>query len=431
MNSPLLKKHPLLGNTPAFAKDTLGFVQRCMQEHTDIVKTKIAFRDFYFLLSPEAIHHVLQKNHKNYKKSFAYKGMADFLGNGLLTSEGEKWLQQRRTVQPAFHREIIGALEDQMRTAIVEVIQNKLIGKGPVNIQLVCMELAGRIISESIFGPQVLGEENAKIIQEALPVLRKFANDKLKNPFMLPLWVPSAYNKNYLSAKRDLFEIMKLAVENHVDEHSSTLLGMLLSLKDPEDNSTLTTEAIVELITTIYIAGQETTSNALVFALHALATHPEYMLELVGRVDANESQVLQPFVNEVLRLYPPAWAVSREAIDTDTVCGMTIPKGATVFLSIYAMHHHKDYWEDPKRFNPNRFIDKEPNKAFLPFGKGPRICIGDNFALLELTTALGEILKRTTLNLHSSAELRLITPMTLNTKDPVIMSFEGRSLNSK
>lgn len=426
-NSPLLKKHLILGNTPAFAKDTLGFVERCMEEHTNIVKTRIAFRDFYFLLSPEAIHHVLQKNHKNYKKSFAYKGMADFLGDGLLTSEGEKWLQQRRTVQPAFHRDIIGALEMQMRTVINDVLQNELIGKGPVNIQPICMRLAGEIISEAIFGPGVLEEGKAKKIQDALPILRKFANDKLKNPFMLPLWAPTSYNKKYLGAKNELVEIMTTAVENHVDENASTLLGMLLSLKDPEDDSILTIDAIVELITTIYIAGQETTSNALVFALHTLATHPKYLSELIKRLDANVPGALQPFINEVLRLYPPAWAVSREALAEDNVCGTVIPKGATVFLSIYAMHHHKDYWEAPKKFNPDRFVDNAPNKAFLPFGKGPRMCIGDNFALLELTTGLSEILKRTTISLHSSKKLKLITPMTLNTKDPVIMSFQERA----
>ncbi|MEM6273075.1 MAG: cytochrome P450 [Bacteroidota bacterium] len=433
-----LKGHWLLGSTLDFASDTLGFVQRCIEEYPGgIVRTRIAFRDFFLLLKPEYITHVLQKNHRNYRKSFAYDGLKPFLGQGLLTSEGSHWLRQRRLAQPAFHREQLHTLIGDMAQATAIYLESWQPGQ-TIHIHSEMGQLTQDIISRAVFGATADDLPEVDRIGGLLPVLRTYANDRMKNPLMPPLWWPNRYNRRFRQTVEQLQTIVLRAIRlrRHAPRQDATLLGMLMQAHTDE---AMTDAQLYDEIVTIFIAGQETTTNAMGFLLLLLAQHPEAFARVAEEAtpviaagpDLHNVYQLQwtwQVVQEALRMYPPAWAVSRQAIAADNIGGTTIPAGATAFLSVYAMHHHASYWEAPAEFRPERFAgDNYPKAAYLPFGAGPRKCIGSHFALLEMVIILAHLAVRFRLELKSDPQPKLITPMTMSTRDPILFQLHTRS----
>jgi cytochrome P450 len=432
------KGHWLLGSTLDFASDTLGFVEQCIGEYPQgIVRARIAFRDFFLLLKPEYITHVLQKNHRNYRKSFAYDGLKPFLGQGLLTSEGDHWLRQRRLAQPAFHREQL----HQLMAGMSQATQGHLAGwqdGQQLNIQQEMSRLTQDIISRAVFGATADELPEVDKIGGMLPVLRNYANDRMKKPLMAPLWMPTAYNRRFRATVRELQRIVLSAIRlrREAPQHDAALLGMLMQA---QDNEAMTDAQLYDEIVTIFIAGQETTVHAMSFLLHLLSRHPAVLDKVAAEaapvVEAGpnlhniyQMEYTWQVVRESLRLYPPAWAVSRQAIAEDEIGGVPIPAGATVFLSVYAMHRHRDYWERPEEFLPERFAgDDYPRAAYLPFGAGPRKCIGSHFALLEMVIILAHLAARFSLKLVSSPDPKLITPMTMSTRDPIFLQLMPRS----
>lgn len=451
------KGHWLLGSTLDFASGTLRFVDECIRDYPGgIVRAKIAFKDFFVLLKPEYIVHVLQKNHRNYRKSFAYDGLKPFLGQGLLTSEGDTWLRQRRLAQPAFHREHLHQLIQGMCKSAARHFEGWEAGQ-EINVQQEMGLLTQDIISKAVFGTTAVALPEVNRIGELLPVLRTYANDRMKKPFMPPLWMPTTYNLRFQNTVSDLQKIVLQAIRlrRHSEEHpavsgsplerrEATLLQMLMqSQPDPDQSASqqesMTDRQLYDEIVTIFIAGQETTTSAMGFLLLLLAQNPDILAQIreecmeLSENGLNMESIYQlqntwQAVREALRLYPPAWAVSREAIQSDEIGGVNIPAGATAFLSVYAMHRHPDYWEAPEEFRPSRFAtDNYPKEAYLPFGAGPRKCIGSHFAMLEMVVILAHLVRKFDLKLLSDPQPQLITPMTMSTKEAIRFRVEKAS----
>ena len=407
------KKHWLLGHTKHFAASTLGFVEACMQTEAPIVKSRIAFRNFYVLLSPEAIQQVTQKKHRSYKKSFAYKGLSDFLGQGLLTAEGEQWLANRRAMQPAFHRQALQNLASTMTTTTQEWL--KKVDSAPIGIQQEMLELTREILVHTLFGSNTEDIPHLNELGDILLELRLYGNDRMKNPLMPPLSAPTRRNKRVKAAIEKLESIIYQILKQKKGEEGLDLLTMLLQhLKD----SNWTDQQIYDELVTLFIAGQETTSNALAFAFHMLAQHPEWIDKV-----RDDEEARKAFIQEVLRFYPPAWAISREALEEDEIMGASIKKGDTVFLSIYAMHRHPEYWKNPEVFDPSRDFNKA---AYMPFGLGPRMCIGNHFALMEMDIILKETLELFIPEELPNQQFQLITPMTMGLKQDLKFKLTSR-----
>lgn len=448
------KGHWLLGSTLDFASGTLRFVDECIRDYPGgIARARIAFKDFFVLLKPEYIVHVLQKNHRNYRKSFAYDGLKPFLGKGLLTAEGDTWLRQRRLAQPAFHREHLHQLIQGMCESARSHFDGWKVGQ-EINIQREMGLLTQDIISKAVFGTTAVALPQVNRIGELLPVLRTYANDRMKKPFMPPLWMPTGYNRRFQSTVSDLQSIVLQAIRlrrhnqenpslsaSPVERREATLLEMLMQAQPVSDASdakdSMTDQQLYDEIVTIFIAGQETTTNAMGFLFLLLAQHPDILAQITEEctqlpengLDMESIYKLETTwqaVREALRLYPPAWAVSREAIQEDEIGGVTVPAGATAFLSVYAMHRHPDYWEAPDEFRPSRFAtDNYPKEAYLPFGAGPRKCIGSHFAMLEMVVILAHLVRKFNLKLLTDPEPKLITPMTMSTKEPIRFRVEA------
>lgn len=414
------KRHFLLGHTRPFAADTLGFVLACAKAGLPMARARIAFRDFIILLDPEAIRHVLQKRSRNYVKSFAYKGLKEFLGDGLLTAEGEKWLYNRRTLQPAFHRQEIHKMEAEMERVVDEKLQALPLGK-EIDLQPLFLEWTRDILLKSLFGLDPGGVSGMKNMHRHLWFLRNYANDRMKNPMMAPPFWPTRTNRRFKASVKELEEIILEIFRSSANLFQHGLL--IQQMLEQKRNGHWDDRQIFDEIVTLFLAGQETTTNAMIFLLHCMIKYPETLERALDKRDELEwEQIIQ----EVLRLYPPAWAVSREAIADDIVIDEPIRKGTTMFLSIYAMQRHPALWVDPGAFKPGRFLGAYPKQAYLPFGLGPRMCIGNHFALLEMKVIARKLFEKFKIEAAADQQLELITPMTMGPKRAYKVRFSAK-----
>jgi len=420
------KGHWFWGNTKQFASNTLGFVQNCMTNYTAICRAKIGFKNFYLPLNATLADYVLRQNNKNYKKSFAYTGLKVFLGNGLLTNEGQEWLAQRRLIQPAFYKESISNLSQLM----LNETQNMLLQwKDEKEFSLThhINTLTRNIITKAIFGNDLEGHQALEELPHILASFRKYGNDKMKNPLKLPLWIPNASNRQFKKHFRAFKSLLSEAIaqRKQAPDEYKDILALFIQLQDDEGNR-MNEQQVFDEIATLFIAGQETTSNALQFAFYLLATHHEVKAKLKQTIQSGgeeATKLVDACSKESLRLYPPAWAVSREAIDDDRIGEANIKKGDTVFVPIYAFHRDTTQWEKADKFIPERFLGQYPKKYYLPFGTGPRFCIGNHFAMQEMNITLTEVLKQLDFRLISPQQLSFTTLMTLAPKEEIRLAL--------
>lgn len=406
------KSHFLLGHTRHFASDTRGFVLACAEKGMSIARARIAFRNFVIVLDPGAIAQVVQKKHRTYQKSFAYRGLKEFLGDGLLTAEGETWLKNRRRLQPGFHRDVINRLEEKMESVVGEKLQGLRPGD-TIELQPLFLEWTRDILLKCLFEIDPDQLSNTGDLHRDLWFLRNYANDRMKKPLMAPASWPTKTNREFRKAVRSLekmiLEIFRLSTDQGAD--CVLVRQMLEALREEE----WTDQQVFDEIVTLFLAGQETTTNAMVFLVHSILENPEVLTRIE---DVSDPLTWKEVIQEVLRLYPPVWAVSREAMKHDEVLGEKIGQGDTVFLSIYAMHRHPAYWENPENFNPDRFLGAYPKEAYMPFGLGPRMCVGNHFALMEMEIMARSLFGTFKLKDANTAPLEIITPMTMGPKGP-------------
>lgn len=413
-------------------KDTLSVLIELTQHYGDFVCTSLGKLPIYVLNHPEMVQWVLQRNYRNYSKdTFQYNLLRKVTGDGLLTSDGELWLNQRRLVQPAFSRNRIGGFS----TMMVEVTQSMLeqwedfAKRGtPIDIYAEMMRLALEIVGKALFSID-LGEKTTDLTQATLEVL-EYVVYRARNPFAAPIWIPTSHNRKFQIALRTLDEVVygliqrrqqSLAMDNvsiyeekqfglrSMNKPQGDLLDMLLNREDGQPLTKIRERLVRDQIVTFLIAGHETVASALTWTLYLLAKHPsiaeplrEQVVSVLGRQEPT-SQALEeiPFLRMVfqegLRLYPPAWLITRKALQEDEVCGYTILPNSLLVISPYTLHRHPVFWNNPEEFKPQRFspdISKEsPRFSYIPFGGGPRLCIGDEFAMLEGQIVLAAILQ--------------------------------------
>lgn len=364
---------------------------------------------------PEVIQHVLQKNHRNYRKSpIHFDKLARFLGNGLLSSDGDYWLQQRRLIQPGFHRKRLEGLAAVMNDEIarfLERLEEKTAANPVIDMSQAMMELAFRVVARSLFSAD-LPEEKLVELSGNITELQAFIIRLIRQPY-LEWWFK-------LSGKTDIHLQMaarsRAVVADIIRQRRQSnaahddLLQMLLDARYESSGEGMTEEQLIDESLILFVAGHETTANALAWTWHLLSQHPdvvqrlrdEHQRVLAGRLPAFDDlpslEYTLQVIEESMRLYPPAWITDRVAIEADEVDGVRIPAGAMIALSIYGVHHSAAHWKEPEAFRPERF--SKENKAlqhpyaYLPFGGGPRLCIGNSFALMEMQLILVQILRR-------------------------------------
>lgn len=392
---------PLLGMLLAIRRDPVGVFTRSAFRFGDVVYFKIASRRGYLLNDPDDIRHVLQDNARNYHKSPLYDKLRLVLGNGLLTSEDGFWLRQRRIAQPAFHRQRIAALAGTMADAAREAAarwQTVASSGRPVDVDEEMMRLTRTVVLRTLLGSD-LGPF-ASTIDGAWAIVNQYVGESFWSLGIADN-LPTPKYRRFVAARAVLRGAVDYVISqrrSHAVEHAD-LLSMLMSAHDEETGETMTDQQLSVEVMTFLLAGQETTSLALTWTWYLLSENAaarerlerELDVVLAGRppeyTDIANLPYLRMVVDEAMRLYPPAWGFSRQALSDDTLGGYSLPRGWLAFVIPYALHRHPGYWQNPESFDPERFSPERsadrPKFVYLPFGAGPRRCIGDQFALIE------------------------------------------------
>ena len=451
--APTFPAPGLLGSLPRFRRDPLGLLMSGFETCGDVVRFRLFNRSLYLVAHPRDVRHVLQDHANLYDKGTrGFRVLRVFLRNGLLTSEGAQWLRQRRIVQPAFHRERIANFGDTMTAAAGQLVDSWLQASSEtVDVTADMMRLTLRIVGETLLSTDV--SQEADRVGQALHTMLKGANDAIARVVPMPAWWPSRSNRTQQAAMRTLDDVMLQIIEARRTASATApgprggedrdLLAMLMAARDEETGEGMSDAQLRDEVMTIFLAGHETTAIALGWTWHLLATHPEVRQRLEhvidtaldGRpptmADLPRLGYVEQVVKESMRLYPPAWVVSRRPMTDDVVGGFRIPAGAIVLTSPYVTHRHPEYWDNPTRFDPDRFDATHPADrppfAYFPFGGGPRQCIGNSFAMMELVLVVSTIAQRCRLDSTDSHDIGRDPAITLRAATPITMRVRRRA----
>lgn len=401
--------HWLSGSLPEFRRDPLGFLMNCWQEHGDVVGARFYALKAILLNGPENIENVLVTQNHKFIKARVLRLFKPVFGNGLLTSEGDFWLRQRRLVQPAFHRERITAYGKIMVDSALEMLAEWRPGEVR-DVHQEMMKVTLKIVAKALFGADVSAQ--AEAIGQSLQIfMDEFTSMRRPLKRLLPHSLPLPSKLRYKRAIRELDGIIYSIIQQKRErgKDGGDLLSMLLRAQD-EDGSRMTDQQLRDETVTLFLAGHETTAIALSWTWYLLSSHPEVEEELVGELrdvlagrppavdDLPLLTYTEKVVMEALRLYPPAWSVGREAAEDLEIAGYSVPKGTQVNVSPWVMHRHPGFYPDPEKFNPDRWtgemVKRLPKFAYFPFGGGQRICIGSSFAMMEASLLLAAVAQR-------------------------------------
>jgi cytochrome P450 len=432
----------LLGSTPEFRRDPLRAFLRSWRAYGDVVQFGFGGPFVgYLLVHPDHVRQVLQDNWRNYGKVPWYNDkLSGVLGQGLFTSEGDFWLRQRRLMQPAFHRQRIQALGTVMTDAAEESLERwdrRAEPDAPFDVFQEMMRITLTVVARALLGSDVA--DQVERIGRAVDVAIDHTFKRIESYFDLPgrFTLPSTRRFDAAISEFDAIVDRIIAEHRQRGERGSDLVSLLLDVQDADTGERMTDQQLRDEIKTMLLAGHETTAVALTWTWYLLSRHPEIARQLHaelaevlgGRTPTAEDLPKLPFnrmvVEEALRLYPPAWSMSRRALDEDEIGGYRIRKGATIFLSAYVTHRHPEFWSNPEGIDPERFGPgceaERPRFAYFPFGGGPRQCIGLQLAQTEAQLVLATIAQRYRLDLVPGHPIALDPRITLRPKHGMLM----------
>ncbi len=442
----------IFGSLPELQRDQLGFYMNAFKQYGDVVR----FRAFgpiyaYMFFHPDDIEYILRRNNTNYHKGIAHQRFKSLLGEGLLTSEGKIWLKQRRLSQPAFHRQRIAGFATTMTNATASMLEHwqSYAGSGQAfDVSAEMTRLTLQIVGQTLFNTDISGDE-VKVVRDALYVALDYLNYRVSH-FTLDFMerLPTRRNRQYRKAQRILDKLVYdiIAERRQSGGDTGDLLSMLLLARDEETGEGMSDKQLHDEVMTLILAGHETTANTLTWTWYLLAQHPEVERKLhdelarvlSGRTPTVADLAQLPYtkmvIEESLRLYPPAWGMSRHAVADDEIRGYRVPAGTEVAVVQYVTHRHPDFWENPEAFDPERFTPERsagrPNFAYFPFGGGPRLCIGNTFALMEAQLILAMIAQTYRLRLVPGQTIEPEPIITLRPRRGISMTLEPATVSS-
>jgi cytochrome P450 len=412
---PSPRAHRVLGSALDMRRSQIATYERAMLEAGDVVVLSIGppgvrFH-LYLAFHPDGVQQVLAGTRGRYTKGNRfYHEIAANLGWGLLTSEGDFWQRQRRLIQPLFTRRQIAEYADLMAEEATAVADRWEAGPETVDAHEDMIRLTLRVVGRAIFGEDV--DRAVDVLRWAFPVVNEHTFRRATAPVALPASWPLPANVRAARARRALYAVVDELIARRKTNGSDgdDLLARLLAARDADTGEAMDEQQVRDEALIFLLAGHETTSTAITFTLHLLGrhedeqerVHAELASVLGGRAPTAETgrelQRTAMVVKEAMRLYPPAYATGRRAEVEDEIGGYRIPEGANLAVSPWATHRHPAFWDDPETFDPERFTpEREAERhpyAYFPFGRGPRGCIGSNFAMLEALTAVAMLVQR-------------------------------------
>jgi cytochrome P450 len=442
---PLVTVQLLPTRIPEIQRDPLRFLMRSAAEYGDFIHYPLGLWEVYQVSHPTLIRHILQENNRNYcKNTIQYNTLAQVTGRGLLTSDPPLWLRQRRLMQPAFHRGRLNGYGDVIVGAVGDMLDRwAAAGRdAPLDVDAEMMQVALEIVGKTFFNLDLRHE--AQEMTEGVLEMLAYVVYRASMPVAPPLAVPTGRNRRYKAAMAKLESVVydTIATRRAEGVDRGDVLSMMLAARDEETGEPMSDRQIRDEMMTLIIAGHETVASALTWAWYLLSLHPAVRSRLEAEVDevldgrAPGVEDLPTLAytrwvfDETLRLYPPAWLITRRALAEDTIGEAVIPADALIIMSPYVTHRHPAYWPNPAGFDPERFRPEtaagRARFAYIPFGGGPRLCIGDSFALMEGPLILAAVAQRFHLNLLPARPVHMDALVTLRPRDGLWMTAHPR-----
>jgi cytochrome P450 len=419
-----------LRNTLRFAANPLTWLRGMADRYGDLVSTRVLGRPWFMVSHPDDIERILVKEARIMKREDGVEIIRRVLGQGLLTSEGDLWKRQRKLMAQAFTPKRIQEYAAAMVRVTDESLREWRSGQ-TANLHQEMARITMKVVADALFGASMAPGE-VEAVGGALEVLNEFFSGSVEALMRVPKWVPTPRNARVNRAVATLDRVVYgILARRRAGDKRDDLLGTLLDARD-DDGSGMSDDQLRDEVMTLFLAGHETTSLALAHALYLLSKHPdverrlhaEIASVLGGRLPTADDVRALPFADcvlkETMRLYPPAWATGREPMEPLELRGIKIPAGAQLIASQWVVHRDARWFPNPEGFDPDRFSPERardlPRYAYFPFGGGPRICIGNHFAMMEATLLLAIIVQRFRIELVAGERLDLRPAVTLRQK---------------
>lgn len=432
---------PILGSAVPFFKDILGFLKSTASRYGDIAYFQLGTRKIYMLSHPDDIQDVLITNNRNFLKSRALQRAKIIVGEGLLTSEGETHLRNRRIIQPIFHNRVIPGFAETMVHFTDEFISDWK-ESSVIDVHRKMMEITQRIVVKTLFDAEL--DDSGKLIDSLSYILNQFSRFLFPfSEYLDKIPIPSNIKCNNALNTIDEY-LYKIIQERKSDVNNrNDLLSLLIQqTEDTGSKNAFNEKQVRDEVVTFYIAGQETTSNALCWTWYLISQNKEVEEKIESEIrtvlgnrlptyeDLGSLTYIQNTVKESLRMFPPAWVVTRRAINDYRVGEYNIPSGTDIYMSQYVVHYDKRFYDKPEIFNPDRWNNlsgKEIHRfAFFPFGGGPRRCIGEPFAMMEAVLLIATIASKWRMRLAPNFKVEPQPLITLRPKNGLKMVLEKK-----
>lgn len=425
-----------------FARDPLGFVSRVAAAHGDIARFHVAGTPIFLITSPDAVQEILVGRHKDAVKDMITRGLSRALGQGLLTSEGQTWRRQRKLAAPSFSRNDIAVYGDAM-VAIATRLAASLTDGDVRDVHHDMTRATLDVVVRTLFDRAAVPEAD-NVGHSVTSMVEAYRDSFIGWQRLLPDWVPTPSRRRFRRSVRAIDTVLTEVITDARarQEPGSDLLSRLLAATD-DDGAGMSDRQLRDEIITLFLAGHETTAIALTAAFYLLGTHPEVRARAIAEIDevlgkrpatvadVPKLRFLDAIMRETMRLYPPAWIIGREATRDIEVAGHVVPEGAQMLMSQWVIHRDARWFSEPVTFRPDRWLDGSteslPRYAYVPFGGGPRVCIGNHFAMLEAVLILATMLQHAELCEVGDTRLELFPAITLRPTEPVRMQVRRRS----
>ncbi len=439
------KPLPVLGNLLQMGPDRLSYFVRLSQDYGSITRYYIGPSPILMLNRAEHVKRVLQDNQQNYRKSRYYEKVRPILGEGIFLSEGKVWLEQRRTLSPAFRRSAMTQITEGIIDATDDLLDDwraRADTGEPIDVAQSMLALTLDVVFRSLLNVP-LGREAAVVSDHLANVLRE-AERRVWSLVPLSEHLPTKRKRTFkrsLAYLHDLVDDVIAQRRGDPDKHEDLLSHLFAARRDPTLEA-MRGERFRDQIMSVILAAQEATANALSWTWYLLSTHPEIGLKVYAEArrvlgdrrpefgDIQRLGYTRQVFDEVLRLYPPLWTLSRDALGPDRLGQVEIAEGDTLMLCPYAIHRNPLYWENPEAFDPDRFApeqaERRPLYAYFPFSGGPRNCIGKRFGIIEGQLVIAMIARAMRLDLVSGRRIEPEPMITLRPRGAVPMTLHGR-----
>lgn len=393
---------------------------------------------------PPVVQHILKDNNSNYNKSdIQVKRMAEFQGLGLLNSHGEYWFKQRRLLSKGFSNSHLTKIFPYQVEVLKEFLNDfdRRISNGAVDINSEMVKFTLRFVGKSLFG-SMMKDEVIERIGESITNIQEFMVKQIVQPYMIPWFRISGQSGKYQQMRRESDKLIMDYVNERRNEGSDAddMLKMILQTPYIDSKEFMSDEQVMIEILQLLVAGNETSSNVLSWTFYLLAKHPEYIEQIRSEVNGvygsgelnyegfRKLKNTINILNEAMRMYPPFWMVDRISVNDDEINDFFIPKNTMVSVYIYGVHHNEEVWNKPFDFNPSRFNADPGNQrhqfAHVPFGGGPRVCIGQNMAMMQILLVLVSIVRNYNFSLATDKPVGIHPMMILRPDGPIQLKFD-------